>query len=40
MAFNDLGFKDDVVLPVAKKLLQEKTINSSEELVHLVLKGM
>ena len=40
MAFNDLGFKDDIVLPMAQKVLKENTIKSSEELVHLVLKGI
>lgn len=38
MACKELGFKEDVVLPMAQKILAEKEIKKAEQLVHLVLK--
>lgn len=38
MACKELGFKEDVVLPMAQKILAEKDIQKAEQLVHLVLK--
>lgn len=38
MACKELGFKEDVVLPMARKILAEKEIQKAEQLVHLVLK--
>jgi Holliday junction DNA helicase RuvA len=38
MACKELGFKDDQVLPLAKKVLQDHGVMRAEQLVHLVLK--
>ncbi len=38
MACKELGFKEDIVLPMAQKILAEKDIKKAEQLVHLVLK--
>lgn len=38
MACKELGFKEDIVLPMAQKILAEKDIQKAEQLVHLVLK--
>ena len=37
-ACRELGLKDAKVIPLAEKILQEKKIKRSEELVHLILK--
>lgn len=38
MACKELGFKEDLVMPMAKKILSENEIKKAEQLVHLVLK--
>ncbi len=38
MACKELGFKEDKIVPIAHKLLNENSINRPEQLVHLVLK--
>jgi len=38
MACKELGFKEDIVLPMAQKILADKDIQKAEQLVHLVLK--
>jgi len=40
MACKDLGFKEDIVVGVASSILHQREIKSSEELLHLVLKGL
>lgn len=40
MACKELGFKEEIILPMAQKILTEKDIQKSEQLVHLVLKGV
>ena len=40
MACKDLGFKEDVVLSIANNIIHERKVKSSEELLHLVLKGL
>ena len=37
-ACKELGFKEEVILPKAQKLLSENDIQKPEQLVHLVLK--
>lgn len=38
MACNELGFKESQILPIARKILSETSVQKSEQLVHLVLK--
>ena len=38
MACKELGFTEDKVMPLAKKILDENQITRAEQLVHLVLK--
>jgi holliday junction DNA helicase RuvA len=38
MACKELGFKEDQIMPMAKKILSENEIKKAEQLVHLVLK--
>ncbi len=38
MACKELGFKEDLIMPMAKKILSENEIMRAEQLVHLVLK--
>ncbi len=38
MACKELGFKEELVMPMAKKILSENEIQKAEQLVHLVLK--
>ncbi len=40
MACKELGFKESDILPLAQKILNESTVTRSEQLVHLVLKGI
>ncbi|MCP4913650.1 MAG: Holliday junction branch migration protein RuvA [Oligoflexia bacterium] len=40
MACKELGFKEDEVMNLATKIMQETQISKSEQLVHLVLKEM
>ena len=39
-ACTELGFKEDKIKPVAKKIMSEVVIQKPEQLVHLVLKGV
>ncbi len=38
MACKELGFTEDKIMPLAKKILEENSITRAEQLVHLVLK--
>jgi Holliday junction DNA helicase RuvA len=38
MACKELGFKEEKILLLAKKILNEHPISKAEQLVHLVLK--
>lgn len=38
MACAELGFRDDQIIPVAQRIMQDGLIKRSEQLVHLVLK--
>jgi Holliday junction DNA helicase RuvA len=40
MACKELGFRESDILPLAQKILSEGTVTRSEQLVHLVLKGI
>lgn len=40
MATKELGFKDEQVIPLAQKYLRENNITRTEQLIHLVLKGI
>lgn len=40
MACKELGFKEEKILPVAKKILDQHTVIRSEQLIHLVLKEL
>jgi Holliday junction DNA helicase RuvA len=40
MACKELGFKEESVLPLAKKILLETQVLKPEQLIHLVLKEM
>jgi Holliday junction DNA helicase RuvA len=38
MACKELGFKEDKIIPLAQKIMNEASIQRAEQLVHLVLK--
>ncbi len=38
MACKELGFKEDLIIPMAQKILQGHDIQKAEQLVHLVLR--
>jgi holliday junction DNA helicase RuvA len=38
MACKELGFKEDLIIPMAQKILQANDIQKAEQLVHLVLR--
>lgn len=38
LACKELGFKEDKIMPIASKILEQNTIQKAEQLVHLVLK--
>lgn len=40
MACKELGFREDTILPLAQKMLEEHKIQRPEQLVHLVLKEL
>lgn len=40
MACKELGFKEEKIFPMASKILNDKTINKAEQLVHLVLREL
>ena len=40
LACKELGFKEDTILPLAKKILSENDIVKPEQLIHLVLREM
>lgn len=40
LACKELGFKEDVIIPKAQKILGQTGVTRSEQLVHLVLKEM
>ena len=40
MACKDLGFKESEILPIISSVMKTGGINSSEELIQMVLKGL
>ena len=40
MACKELGFNEDIIMPIAQKILGENAVKKPEQLVHLVLKEM
>ena len=40
MACKELGFKEDLILPLINKILTDNDIKKPEQLIHLVLREM